>query len=62
MGYAWDKDPHTVVAGDFVKWTWKTPHYVSDIGYGVHQTERTEDLVSMDGGFSSGEKSKVGKC
>ncbi|XP_012942613.1 fibrocystin-L [Aplysia californica] len=60
IGYAWDKDPHTVNVGDYVTWTWSTPTYVSDIGYGVHQTERAGDLFSLEGGFSSGEKTRVG--
>ena len=48
-------------AGDFVKWTWETPSYMTDLGYAVHQTENAEDLVNMAGGFSSGDKTRRGK-
>ena len=61
MGYAWDKDPHTVSVGDYVTWTWDTPDFISDMGYAVHQTEQADDLFSMDGGFSSGAKTRTGK-
>ena len=61
VGYAWNHDPHTVSVGDYVTWTWETPTYVSDIVYGVHQTEKADDLYSMPGGFTSGTNSRVGK-
>lgn len=60
-GYAWDKDPYTINVGDYITWHWETPQYVSDIGYGVHQTETSSDLSNKPGGFSSGEKSRIGR-
>ena len=61
VGYAWDKDPHTVQVGDSVVWTWATPTYVSNIVYGVHQTKKADDIINMVDGFTSGENSRVGK-
>ncbi|GFN92114.1 fibrocystin-l, partial [Plakobranchus ocellatus] len=60
VGYAWNKDPHTVSVGDYVTWQWETPSYVSDIGYSIQQTASASDVVSMPGGFSSGAISRVG--
>ncbi|GFN92108.1 fibrocystin-l, partial [Plakobranchus ocellatus] len=60
VGYAWNKDPHTVKVGDYVTWQWETPAYVSDIGYSIQQTASPGDVVSMRGGFSSGAISRVG--
>ena len=60
LGYAWDKSRHTVSVGDFVTWTWQTSPHVADIGYAVHQTQMVHDLFTMDGGFTSGEKTHTG--
>ena len=61
VGYAWDKDPHTISVGDYVTWTWETPSYVSDIAYGVHQTDRADSLSNKNGGFTSGTNTRRGE-
>ncbi|XP_071793632.1 fibrocystin-L-like isoform X1 [Asterias amurensis] len=60
LGYKWNPNVLTVIAGDIVVWQWAVQKHVSGIGYAVMQTANS-DAVNYDGqGFISGARSTEG--
>ncbi len=53
-GYAWNPQTVEISQGDFVKWTWTTPDFVTGIGYTVQETDSPTATVYNSVGFTSG--------